>query len=461
MKYAAAAVAISLIGSFALAYSISTNGWMLGIGLAAIAFVAVLYWVRNSAARIATTAATMLIGLPLVPGLQEQRQPQLFGLLFVSGAFLGLTLWLAKKRKRSAVTPYAAVAIIGLLTALTAGVAHPDQFRLLVGLVLAVTVALPLAITAAADEGELAFILRHLTLIGVIAAIIAVGEAINQAPLYKFTAFQEHSNPLVAFRASSIFGHPLVLCVYLSFVALANIVRPSWTQARWYTGRLITVGVPLAGAAASGSRSIALFIAVGIIAILVMRQERVRRKGPAFLILLTAAAMGYFALADNSALTERFGSLSASEQSVRLGGLDIVLAITHGLEVCIGGGPRAVAAAYLTVSDGVTFGTVDNQFLTTYADYGLVGLALVVFLAVRLIGKLRRKGFGPWSLALVVAAMAPLTAFFVMDALAWPILAFVFGLGAGVMPERTEHEDREDDMTALPMASRAVRVRLG
>jgi hypothetical protein len=433
MKNTVLTYAAGLLGAAALTYLVATQPTNALMGVAALAFVVALAWAGHSASRLGILSAVLLIGIPLVPGLQETRQPQLFAMLAVSGSLLAVALALARRRKKRARVAYGTATILAVLTLLTVGFEHPDQFRLLVGLVLAFTVALPLAISAAADERELQAIVTGITVIAIIAAGIALVESVNRAPLIKFTAFQEHTSPLVAFRASSIFGHPLVLCVFLSFIALANIVRPRWDQSKWYSSRLITVGIPLAGAAVSGSRSIALFMAVGILSILAMRQDLVRRKGIAFAMIVASIGLGYFALSTDSALAARFGGLTEGEQAVRIGGLDVVMGITRGMEVFIGGGPRAVAAAYQTASGGAIFGTVDNQLLTSYADYGLVGLALVLALVVRLIVGLRRGSTGPWARALIVASMSVFAAFFVMDPLAWPILAFIFGLGAGAM----------------------------
>ena len=419
------------LSALTLPYMVTSHQSTSLIVLGACVLAVALGWARNSASRLGLLGAVLLIGVPLVPGMQETRQPQLFALLVVSVSILGMSWRLAAKRRRRARVSYAAFIVLSVLTCLTVGVEYGDQFRLLTGLVLASTVALPLAISAAAEDSEMRTILGGLTVIAVVAAGVAFYEAGAKAPLYKFTTFQTHANPLITFRASAFFGHPLVLCVFLSFVALANMIRPRWDTSKWYTSRLLTVAVPLAGAAASGSRSIALFIAVGILGIVFMRQDTVRRKWVAFLMVCAALVLGYFTLSGDSALVDRFGGLTTGEQSVRLNGFSVVTGITQGLEVFIGAGPRSVAAAYLTSMSGATFGTVDNEFFTTYADYGLAGLALIVMLVLRLIAALRSKGPGPWAQSMVVASMAPLAAFVVMDTLSWPILALLFGLGSG------------------------------
>jgi hypothetical protein len=433
MKSTAWIYAAAIIGTSVLAFLLAASTTYALIGVAGAAFIGVLAWSRNSAARLGNVAVALLIGIPLVPGLQETRQPQLLVLLTVSAGLLLMLLRLALIRHRSIRLPLWTLIVLVVLTSLTVAVVNADLFRLLSGYALASVLALGIALSSVATEDEKQHVLGVLTVIAIAAAAIAIVESINRAPIYQFTAFQIHSNPLAAFRASSFLGHPLVLCVFLSFVAIANTVRPNWSKPLWITRRLVTVGIPLAGAAVSGSRSIALFAAVGILSILIMRQEKHHRRVLAFGLALVSAALGYFALSTDSVLAQRFGSLTADEQSVRLGGWAVVQHITEGIEVFIGGGPRSVAAAYQTAAGGASFGTVDNQFLTAYADFGLVGLTLLVVLAVLVAAGLRRRDAGPWTRTMIVASTAPLAAFFVMDPLSWPILSLLFGLGAGAI----------------------------
>lgn len=456
MKYAFPAAAI--VGAFLLAF--------LGLGgtvLAAIGFAALLLWSRKSASRLAGVAVVSAIGVPLVPAFQETRTPQVTAYSVVFLLLLFCALALLRRRGKSVRLPLATLVILAGLPLLTVGLAGFDQFRLLAGMAVALSLSLSISLGLAADSLERQSILKTLTFIAYGTAAIALYEAATKTPLYEFTAFQVQGNARAAFRAASLFGHPLVLCVFMAFVAVANMARPMWDKRDWLFARIPSVAVPLAGAAASGSRSILLMAGVGILAMLFARREAGTSKAARFSFAALAVVLGVLGLQPGSLLSGRFDQLSTQEQAIRLNGFDVVIGITHGLAILVGGGPREVADASHTYR-AAAFRTVDNQFFTAYADYGLVGVVLVAALVLIVLRGLRSRNLDPWRRTGAVAGSIFLPAFFVMEPLSWPAVAVLFGLavgfcsmGAAGTPRKSESRPASPASRALPEPVRAQR----
>ncbi|MHC6229970.1 hypothetical protein ACX5I6_09750 [Arthrobacter sp. MMS24-T111] len=414
-----------MIGTFAVVF--------LGFAVQALLFIglgALVLWARKSPARLGGVSVVFAVAIPLVPGLQETRTPQVAAYAILFALLLFPALDLLRARQKRLRLPLMVLGVLSGLPLLTVGVLGFDQFRLLAGLVVATSVALAISIGLAADHLDRQRLLRMLTFLAYVTAAIALYEVATGKPLYEFTNFQVQSNQRAAFRAASLFGHPLVLCVFMAFVAVVNMARPAWTTASRLFARFPSVGIPLAGAAASGSRSVLLMVGVGITAMLVVRRDGSSNKSHRFVVAVLAVVLGILGLQPGSLLSGRFDQLSTREQSIRLGGFDVVNQITTGAEIIVGGGPRSVADASKTYSFA-SFRTVDNQFFTAYADYGLIGVALVVGLICLVLVGVRRKGLDPLQRAMAVAGSIFLPAFFVMEPMSWPAIAVLFGFAVG------------------------------
>lgn len=438
MKYAFPAAAIA--GTFVLTF--------LGLSipaLAAVCFVTVIVWARRSASRLAGLTVVAAIAVPLVPGFQETRTPQVSAYAVVFLTLLACVLALLKRRGVRMSLSLIVLVVLGGLPLLTVGILGFDQFRLLAGLDVALGVALAIGVGLATDAAERQKVLKVLTFIAYCTAVIALYEAATKTPLYEFTHFQVQGNSRAAFRAASLFGHPLVLCVFMAFVGVANMARPVWDKREWLFARVPSVAAPLAGAAASGSRSILLMVGVGILAMLFSRRDAGTRKATRFAFATLAVVLGILGLQPGSLLSGRFDQLSTQEQAIRLNGFDVANRITEGSEVVIGGGPRAVAEASHVYSFAA-FRTVDNQFFTAYADYGLIGVVLVSAMVVILLLGLGRQGLDPWQRTGAVAGSIFLPAFFVMEPLSWPAVAALFGFAVGFVASKKAGARQEREL---------------
>jgi hypothetical protein len=408
---------------------------------AAVAGVMIAMLGKKSIAHAVVLGAVSFIAIPLIPGLQEFRLPQIAALSAVALILLIGVLSTARKRGvTNRIAIWAAMVPIAL-SAVTVGVLSFNDMRLLVGVFTGLLLGLGIAAGKTASRAETSSIASGFTAIAVVTAVIALVEAARGTPLYEFTTFQSSENAQVAFRASSLFGHPLVLSVFMLFVALINMSRPKGNYPWWVRYRLVSVWLPLAAAAATVSRSAIVVLAVGIMAIVAARRDsdvtHVRR-GWAVIIGAGAAMFIWLALADpNGGFAQRFGSLSVTEQSVRTNALATAQAITSGIETVIGGGPRAVAAAFVVRDDAVRFGTLDNQFITAYTDFGLIGFVGIVLLSLRMLNALRSIRVNSWKRSVVVGGFAPLTAMFFLEPLAWPAIGLLFALAVGAALDRT------------------------
>lgn len=298
-------------------------------------------------------------------------------------------------------------------------------------LVLLLTVV---AVAAAASTSEeLRRNLRGLVWIANVATLMAVIEAATRTPLLHLSAFQLHPDPHVPFRPSALFGHPSVLAAFNTAVAV-SCLSELWIRRQWSAPRFgWTVALPLLGALVSQTRSI-YFVLPACLLLLVIRYPRTARqiglKRIGVGALLLVVVVGAIALAD-SGLRNRFQSLTASEQGVRRDALSNAMDNTTGFATVVGNGPRSIQHAFDTLGSTLQLGTLDNQYLTAYADYGLVGLA-VLLLCFAVVGRsvlMRRQTATAAALSLGTLTLFGLMFFF--DVLYWPILCIVAGIGIG------------------------------
>lgn len=426
--------ASAILGTCVLVWLLIVKPHYLLAVIGGLALVLLLAAVRKSVAAMAIASVVLLIALPIVPGLQEARRPQMFAYLVATIPMWMVVIRISLVRQQSQRLSVAVFATFGGLSLLTVGAMHYDQFRLMYGFVVAAVLALAIALGKAATDRELSVIAVALTMIASITTVMAVIETIRHSPIYTFTTFQTPSNYLTSFRATAAFGHPLVLATFSTFVAAVNMARPKWPSRNFFASRFFTVAVPLTGAATTVSRSLIIGIASGVLAIILARADGERRGAKMFAALAGVAALagGLFALTSIPAVSRRFDQLSTTEQSVRLNGIHTVMSTTVGLGRIIGEGPRSIAAVFASGTDSaVTFGTVDDQFLTSYADFGIVGFVLTAALALIVIGATRKRNLTDWQRTVGIASITVLMAFFWFDLFAWPSVALLFGIGVG------------------------------
>ncbi|MFJ5975897.1 hypothetical protein QMY03_16010 [Arthrobacter sp. KFRI-F3372] len=407
---------------------------------------------KGSISRVANLAILSVTVIPLLPGFTEQRQPQVMALILVTAALLTSAYATAKTRGIRLDLAITWFAVLATLTLLTVGVIETDFFRMLVGLLTATIMALAIVVGNAASRRELASIGKVLTSVACLAAIIAIMEYFNKAPLYVFTEFQEPGNGFSVFRASAFLGHPLVLCIFLTGVSILNLSGPLQHSAHRKIWKLVCIVVPLAGASATVSRSLWVFVAVGLGATMFARSQGKKSKTAAFLVATVASIAG-LALSLGGGFGQRFGELSAQDQRIRLGGFDTVMQITTGHEVFLGAGPKAVAKAFSNNVEGVIYGTVDNQFFTMFAEYGLIGMVLIVSLFVLLVRAVRAEHLDSLRISFVLGAIPSAAGFFLMEPVAWPLLCIIFGIGVGIASRFVRTAASSPDRISLAVQS--------
>lgn len=406
------------------------------VALAVIGAVVIGLVVRaaDSLVRLALLGVVFLLGVPLIPALQGGLSLQT---QIIAAGSVGVALLVARIATRRGVSLTLAIAagatpFVLALVAVVAGSSTVDRtgFAAATGGVL----TLGILIGQSATDEERGRIVNGLTLIAILTAAIAIVEWRLQAPVYSFTEFQSSENPLVTFRASSVFGHPLILTTFMSSVVVANLARGRVTVGPfWVRNRLLSIGVPVAGALVSQSRSILLIGGLCVLALLYVRQEERRvSKTVAFMgAVAGSAAIAYSLSAGIGGLAQRLGTLSLAEQSVRSSSWTVANEITNEIENLIGAGPRAVAAEVALGTGSVSFGTLDNQFLTAFTDFGLIGAVGLLLLIGLVFRALRRRSVSPDALPFVLAAVAVTGSMLTLDPLAWPPLALLFALGVG------------------------------
>lgn len=219
-------------------------------------------------------------------------------------------------------------------------------------------------------------------------------------------------------RAQGTLGHPLPLAGIL-LVGLALVLRDH--VERQATRRLM-IPVLLAGILATGSRSAMLLAA----ALVMLRAGRSRLAIRVPFMVGGALVAGALAAAT---LDRWFAGFSATGSfSHRTGAIDAAGRLFTERDVpgvLLGGGAASGLRLYqqgLLQADGLI--AVDNQFVLTFAEVGLIGLALLVIV---LTGALLHARAGVRA-ALVVSVIQ----FAVFDALAWPSTSVVIWLLVGV-----------------------------
>lgn len=376
-----------------------------------------------------------LVLIPVLPAFQALNRSQLIATLGIAVLGYSSCLRIAYNRGTPVGVGWWAAAVPILLSLASVGLIHADPVRLAMGVLTGLLIGVSVLAGKIATDAERRTILVALTVFAQLLALIALVEAYRGVPVYDFTPFQTSENARVVFRASALLGHPVVLSTVLISVAAANMARPRAAFPWVVRTRILCVGLPLVGAAATVSRSAGVMILVATLAV-ASAQRPARGTGtgrgfPMFVLAVSALFVWTALLDPNSAFGQRLSELSISEQSVRISGFDVVRHITTGIEVIVGGGTGAVRAEFASGSSVTTFGTVDNQFWTAYADFGLIGVfGLILLVAVVLLG-IRRRGLTPWQHSAVIGGVVPVAAMLFFEPLSWPAVAMLFGYAAG------------------------------
>jgi hypothetical protein len=244
-------------------------------------------------------------------------------------------------------------------------------------------------------------------------------------------------------RAEATLGHPLLLA-FLLLVAVGLTLHGKVVP----RGRWLIVLVLLCGLLATGSRSAAM------VALLLLLFTSARRGWVGLVvgsvglicILVVAVAAGLV----HSAVVQNF--LSDPSLSHRLAALEAAIDLADGQawwRSMVGNGYWTTVRLFQEgrLQDNNLF-AIDNQFVHTFAELGLVGVALLLWILGRAL--LRTDG-------LVLRAVAAAVVMFLsFDVLANPpslgLLALLFGLTRerqpqpqfGTGPPRTQGEDAEE-----------------
>lgn len=408
-----------------------------GFGVAFLLVVAVLTW-RSTVAKAFLLVWFAMFIVPLLPGLHQTKRTQLLVLSAI--AIIGLIAVARAARRPLTSLAWGPAGVLAGLTVADVGLRAYSEVRLINGVQIALTLCLAIYAGQTAQPQDRRRIFLALTAMAEALAVLAIVESLRGAPVFYYSPFQVKSNidgtPDVeaAFRATGLMPHPLVLCAFLIGVLVMQLARPVGNYPAFARYRVVVVLLLAIGAAATGSRSVVLMVGVGVLAALIARRPMALESRKSFTVgsAVALAVIGFLVLSTGSAsLTRRFSDLNSQNEQIRLSGPTVVRGITRGGAVLIGNGPKSVAQAQINGNPLATFGTVDNQFLTAFADYGLIGAAALVVLVLALLLGLRRGALDGWQRLFVIAGFVPVTAMFVFDSLSWTATALLFGFAVG------------------------------
>lgn len=300
-----------------------------------------------------------------------------------------------------------------------------------------------------ATPAEKKIIVKWFIALALMQSVYAVAEVAGLVPkLWHNSADYPHQIVSSLIRAEGTFAQPLVLALFL-LVALAFTLA-GMSDAAGARKALIVVAL-FAGVFATGSRSaLVLGILFTLFSLGGRAFERITVGLLALLLGATGlAAFGFF----SSSVVANF--LTGSSVSHRTGALDAIpRLLTQGpLNVLLGNGAgssRGLFDAGLLQAGG--FYAVDNQFVLSLVEVGVIGLLLLVSVILR-------------GLAVGQGLRLPLTAvvtfFFTFDVLAWPSGAVLFALvlgmaftghprGGAAKPRHVEESPGESKLTGKP-----------
>ena len=394
-------------------------------------FIAV-WCARKSASTLVGLAYVALTATLLVPGFEAEQQPRLTAWTAVALPILLALCALARERKIKVKLGLWSGGLLAFLTVLVRIQFDLDQVRFMVGISASAVLALAVVGGQVSTEAERRQLFVAGTVLAQLAAAIAIKDALAGTDTFS-ALFEQSKAPGVVYRASAFFGHPLILSTFLAAIVVGNMFRPKVKYPKIMTHWSLSIVLPLAGIAASASRSAVVVIPVGLVALLIAQRGTAHpgRTRTLWSATLLAGAAWWFINQEGNPLSRRYADLTMAEQYARLDGPRLVGTITTGMEQWIGAGPHAVAAAFRTGEGAARYGTVDNQYLSFYADYGMFGFAALVALSLTLLWGLRRRGIPDFARTWVSMGVVTIAAMFVFEPLAWPAVAIIFGYAVG------------------------------
>ncbi|MBT1542491.1 hypothetical protein KK103_12015 [Curtobacterium flaccumfaciens pv. flaccumfaciens] len=280
----------------------------------------------------------------------------------------------------------------------------------------------------AVTSQQLRSIKNVIVLIAGAEAIYAVGETtLHFTPLWT-TEGPDRASQIIPglIRAQGTLGHPLPLAM-LCVVGIAILL--SRRHASGLAGTVLGVGVLCAGIVATGSRSALVVVA------LMLAFSIGRRIWSVLTVAVLAGGLGALVLAAGGFFRSDTWINFATGDSLshRNGALDAVPGLLTGQSVgsvLFGNGYFSASGLFARglLQQG-TFYAIDNQFVTSLVETGLVGVALLVALCV---GLWLRAGAYRMLVGGVVAF------FFTFDILSWPSAAALFAATVVLVVRRND-----------------------
>lgn len=239
------------------------------------------------------------------------------------------------------------------------------------------------------------------------------------------------------FRARGILGQP-VPAAHLTISLLAYLYVLSRTLGQRRRLALRGMLILMAGVVVITTGTRSSIVLVGVL-VLILGVEALKSNGPVAIRRAPRAmlAMGFIGItmvlsADKLATLRLFDfeSLPTSDSfEVRSRALSTVLGLSSECDPCVvfGHGKGALAERLHGGAAISGVGTLDNMYLTTYWDYGLVGIALLALVGIAALAKLAH-GSSDMTRAGAVGLLSLIVAFAFFDGLYVASGAFLFGL---------------------------------
>ncbi|MFF2296851.1 hypothetical protein [Arthrobacter sp. NPDC058127] len=424
--YIFAGAAVLLVGACA---SIAYNP-MLTLGVIGAVLATMVFWMVPTDRIAGFSGSAAVVILVLIPVQNIAAYGNLKYITLGAVAALVVITW-ARRFRSLAGRPkglWLFLVYFGLLAAATPRSIEPSSFSLLLGVVIAgLGPALLFAMMNRAErKGSINFVVA---LAALEAAYSLFELATHPSPIWGYASVTASGDPSIMYnqivsgliRSQGTLAHPLPLALLL-LVALALLVRGAGPK----NGLLkVCTGVLLfAGCFAAGSRSalavatVLVFLGVG------KRLWKALVVGIPLLtiVVLIAICAGFL----ESDVYRRF--IESSSLSHRGGAVDAVPGLLHNqdlLATVFGNGYfsayQLFRAGLLQVGD---FFAVDNQFVMTLAEGGLITLAVLVTLILLALKRIHRS----YRLGLLSVVV-----FFVsFDVLSWPSGIALFGVFLGL-----------------------------
>jgi hypothetical protein len=294
------------------------------------------------------------------------------------------------------------------------------------------------ALAAACDPGDVPVLVRGVVLLALAeAAVAAASSLLGLAAPWGYlgrsgsTFGTNDLLPALAGRATGTMAHPIPLGTLLAVAAVLSLTAAhGWSR----PVRLLAAVACTGGVLLSGSRSAALALAVALVCTLVV--PGVVRLAPVWRCVGVLAGAAAVVAVDVTSLRAVSSLEGTGSLTHRLGALDAAGRLLDRplVESLLGSGTgslqRLFAQGYLQ-TDG--FFAVDNQFVTTLALGGLLG---VLALGAAVVVGLLRGDRATRPAALVVVVL-----FFSFDVLQWNATAVLLAVLLGLRRhERTRTE---------------------